>query len=137
MTELAEIHVPEGTDVTLMARVQTRTGTYPAQTDNDSYTAHLFDLSGADPTADPLNATLVEATVYPSATGTPTTSGAWVTDTTGYNFIYTLPGANIAEGGRTYRLEIVIDSSNVAGGGTDSGQIAFAALIHALPLLVQ
>ena len=99
------ITVYEGKPVDIRSHLTKGDGTSLQNADVDSITAKLFDLRSDTPHTELSSVDLTPTSTYLFDTGV--TSGWRKTGT--YNFLYTVPGALMVQGGGHYRVEIAVD----------------------------
>ena len=123
MNAPASIQVYEGSNVTTVARVTRPNGAsmFASYIDPDpSILLYVYDITDGSTTKTASynsngsgghsgDATLAHDTAVKTSD---TNDGYWTVDSTGYNFIHTVSGSLFTEGGRRYRLEYRITTSN-------------------------
>ena len=123
MNAPASIQVYEGSNVTTVARVTLPNGAsmFASYIDPDpSILLYVYDITDGSTTKTASYnsngsgghsgaATLAHDTAVKTSD---TNDGYWTVDSTGYNFIHTVSGSLFTEGGRRYRLEYRITTSN-------------------------
>lgn len=91
-----------GNSVACMARLRKADRTAIQQADVTSIARNIFELTAADPAGSKVTDALVVAdTVYDALQ----TGGGWTVDTTGYNFLDTVPAARLATAGAAYLVQ--------------------------------
>ena len=123
MNAPASIQVYEGSNVTTVARVTLPNGAsmFASYIDPDpSILLYVYDITDGSTTATAsynsngssghsADGNLAHDTAVKTSD---TNDGYWTVDSTGYNFIHTVSGSLFTEGGRRYRLEYRITTSN-------------------------
>ena len=123
MNSPGSIQVYEGTNVTTVARVTLPSGTALATSHigtDPQILLYIYDITDGGTTKSAsynsngssghsADGNLAKATATKSSL---TNDGYWTVDSTGYNFIHTVSGSLFTEGGRRYRLEYHIVTSN-------------------------
>lgn len=99
------IQVVEGESVTLRARPTDEDGSTVFQANVETILVSVFDKQRADQTTAIYEQELLPAEVMYS---TRQLDRGWRTDSTGYTFKYALPANILIEGGRVYRIEVVL-----------------------------
>ena len=123
MNAPASIQVYEGSNVTTVARVTLPNGAsmFASYINSDpSILLYVYDITDGSTTATAsynsngssghtADGNLAHDTAVKTSD---TNDGYWTVDSTGYNFIHTVSGSLFTEGGRRYRLEYHIVTSN-------------------------
>ena len=122
MNAPGSIQVYEGSNVTTVARVTLPNGASMVAGDVDpdpSILLYVYDITDGSTTATAsysqdgsvgsADTNLAHDTAVKASD---TNDGYWTVDSTGYNFIHTVSGSLFTEGGRRYRLEYRITTSN-------------------------
>ena len=123
MNAPASIQVYEGSNVTTVARVTLPNGAsmFASYIDPDpSILLYVYDITDGSTTktasynsngssGHSADGNLAHDTAVKTSD---TNDGYWTVDSTGYNFIHTVSGSLFTEGGRRYRLEYRITTSN-------------------------
>lgn len=112
-----QLHVPEGTYVTLLARVRTEDNTLLQHSDVQNIVLRVFEKPATAPASEVYSGAL---TVGDGSTGvvknTMQTDARWRGDSIGYNFIYTVKAAQLlARGGVATRYEVTIKLASQGG----------------------
>lgn len=121
-----QLHVPEGTHVTLLGRARTEDNTLLQQADVSHIDLRVFESPANAPAAEVYSTTLTIADVVFDAMQT---DARWRGDSVGYNFKY-VPDAPqlVARGGVTTRYEVTIHLNS-------GGPIRQAWEVHATSFL--
>lgn len=107
---MQRIRVPEGQDVCLSGRITNTLRTaYLYRGDITAITYAIYDTSSSTPDT-PIHAEdLIVSQVMQTAL---VDDASWTRDATGYAYRFTVPGHHLAQGGRTYRVEVFFKSAD-------------------------
>lgn len=104
-SQMASIHINESQDVTIWARVTNSEGGLITSADVQSAQLNVFDTTSLTPSTPVLQeALVVEEVMY----STLQVDKGWRRDKEGYTLKLTVDGATFVEGGRLYRVEIIL-----------------------------
>ncbi len=121
-----QLHVPEGTHVTLLGRARTEDNSLLVQADVDNIVLRVFERPVDSPAAEVFSETLTVADVVFDSMQT---DARWRGDSVGYNFRYTITAPQlVAQGGVATRYEVTINL-------TSGGPIRQAWEVHASSFL--